>query len=298
MILVLKSSIDIKTGNVVLFVPSGNQKQNILLPKNTFSQVFSYKDLDFDGTFKVLSSTGRFIYQIEYKDKKLNSYSIIKPSSNELRSNRTNSDCVDWWLVTTYHYPDGSSYTTREYVGKTCGDCGGDYMSFCQPDSGGGGGSNATDDQQDNVTYVEADSDDPQVSVGGESTDPNTGIITQNIAYSWKCGKGYALIFRSIYNWIYKSYETAVIEKYNSNDQWKFKANSFSHSSIQIIGVTPLNYDYSTSLGFAIFDHFNGDRQAKVAMEYTVYQRINGSAIGLGQNKSWTVPASQTFNAP
>jgi hypothetical protein len=32
--------------------------------------------------------------------------------------------CTEWYIVTTYHYADGSTYVTEEYVGTTCEDDG------------------------------------------------------------------------------------------------------------------------------------------------------------------------------
>lgn len=42
-----------------------------------------------------------------------------KNTSNETASS-TNSGCIDWYIVTTYTYPDGTQYTTEEYIGTTC----------------------------------------------------------------------------------------------------------------------------------------------------------------------------------
>ena len=50
---------------------------------------------------------------------------------------KTNSVCIDWYLVTTYYYADGTSTQTSEYEGTTCDGCdNGMYESLCPIDGG------------------------------------------------------------------------------------------------------------------------------------------------------------------
>ncbi|MDP3666866.1 MAG: hypothetical protein Q8R50_09305 [Sediminibacterium sp.] len=67
------------------------------------------------------------------------SYGTIQAKQNS-DTKKVNSTCIDWYLVTTYHYSNGSTYQTSEYVGTTCGGCDTpDYQSLCPGGDGGGG---------------------------------------------------------------------------------------------------------------------------------------------------------------
>lgn len=76
--------------------------------------------------------------------------------------------CINWYLITTYYYTDGSSEETKEYVGTTCDSGGGvDYLTPCPDCSGGGSESNETEHEittdftstQNEEAYTEEDSD-------------------------------------------------------------------------------------------------------------------------------------------
>lgn len=104
--------------------------------------MFSGKAVGFDGIYKMLTVTGRWISQFEIKNGRIYSTgSILQKNKNNIsESNQKTNGCIDWYLVTTYHYADGSTYQTREYVGTTCDGCSDpNYQSIC-PDNGGGGG--------------------------------------------------------------------------------------------------------------------------------------------------------------
>lgn len=128
-----------------------------------------------------------------------------------------------------------------------------------------------------------------------EDVDPNTGLITMNVGYKWKCGKGSTRILSNFYNWAYWSYETGVVEKVNANDLWKFQ--SLAHSSIQRIGQTPLMFEYTHELGYAVPNILSDRRAARMEIEFIVYQKIVGPG-GLAQTRSWTVPAQTNCLAP
>ncbi len=62
-------------------------------------------------------------------------------------ANTRGDDCTDWYMITTYTYPDGTQSQTETYVGTTCGngDCGigGPYnqnLECINPGEGGGSG--------------------------------------------------------------------------------------------------------------------------------------------------------------
>ncbi|MEJ7828969.1 MAG: hypothetical protein WKF91_12250 [Segetibacter sp.] len=129
----------ISSGSIVYFLPSDGKKHNSL-PQNTFTNMFSGKAVGLDGVYKILSVTGRWFSQLEIKKGRLFATGSIEQKNKTGRRNQKTSSCIDWYLVTTYHYSDGSSYQTEEYIGTTCDGCDDpDYQSVC-PDGGGGDG--------------------------------------------------------------------------------------------------------------------------------------------------------------
>ena len=65
--------------------------------------------IDLDGTI-----TQRVFYQKYGKIKNVNSNKLTSISA---------SGCIDWYIITTYTFPDGTQYTTEEYIGRTCDEC-------------------------------------------------------------------------------------------------------------------------------------------------------------------------------
>jgi hypothetical protein len=105
----------------------------------------------------------------------------LRLGRNRLANSRTDG-CIDWYIVTTYTYPDGTQYTTEEYYTTTCNgnNCeasnpyGGNLECINQSD---GGGFSALENN-DNVEGVESICDksfkfkkhieiDPTTTVGG-----------------------------------------------------------------------------------------------------------------------------------
>jgi len=142
------------------------------------------------------------------------------------------------------------------------------------------------------ATTIEAVTEDALATLGTETTDPNTGRITLNVGYNWKCGQGSSIIMSGSFNWTYWSYETGVVEKQNPSDTWKFQ--SLTHSSIQRIGQTDPLHNYTHQLGYAVPNILDGRRLARMEIEYVVYQQV----IQTGSTKSWHVPARTICKAP
>lgn len=158
LLIVMDKAGKIKWGEIVYFLPADGKKHNSLSP-NTIQNIFNSKPAD-NGMFKFLSVTGKWINQIEYKNNRLYSHGIIESKKSD-NTQRTTTICIDWYLVTTYHYGDGSTYQTWEYVGTTCDGCDNpDYQSLC-PDGGGGGSGNTQIVTEDISSYEEEyESDD------------------------------------------------------------------------------------------------------------------------------------------
>jgi hypothetical protein len=61
--------------------------------------------------------------------------------------NTRDDGCIDWYIVTTYTYPNGTQYTTEEYLTTTCNNNSceasnpyGEYLECINEGEGGGGG--------------------------------------------------------------------------------------------------------------------------------------------------------------
>lgn len=141
LLLIVKASGEIRKGNLVLYTADNGQSTTI--PDNTFHAVFNTAEPECNGQFRFLSVTGRLIYQLDYKDRRLISAGVVKSKSatDKDASAKTTSDCIDWYLVTTVYFEDGSSYTYEEYLTTTCGNgChDADLAALC-PDDGSAGG--------------------------------------------------------------------------------------------------------------------------------------------------------------
>jgi hypothetical protein len=134
LVAVVNATGTIRKVNIVMFTPEQNQPTIDALPYNTLNSVLNTGDkVAVNGQFKFLTVGGKWIYQLDYKDGKLAAEGIVKKgdkaasgnvganSVNPVRSD--NANCTDWYLVTTFHYNDGSSATTSEFLGTTCIGC-------------------------------------------------------------------------------------------------------------------------------------------------------------------------------
>ena len=137
----------IRDAFVAVYTPTKDQSISTL-PKNTFNNIFhTAKDIT-DGKYRFLSPAGTRRYEVEYRNGYLYSEGRISKTSAAvlvhgtaaitLNDVKTNSVCIDWYLVTTYYYADGTSTQTSEYEGTTCDGCdNGMYESLCPNDGGG-----------------------------------------------------------------------------------------------------------------------------------------------------------------
>ena len=172
LVLVLNNKENISNGNLIQYVSPTGQKS---LPKNTFSKIFTYQNLDCSGRFTVLSVTDFFRYELLFENGKLKSVAEqSKRDSGRSASIRVNG-CMDWYLITTYYYYDGSSSTTEDYLYTTC-----------------------TDDECQNTRVVNGRS--LRMNCGGGSGD---GIVYEYfMSRQWKWTVGQTQLY------VIKSYET------------------------------------------------------------------------------------------
>jgi hypothetical protein len=124
----------IRKGNIVIFTPNNNESVTGL-PDQTFTKIFSSSQPSVMGKFSFLSVTGTRQNEATFTDDNVYSYGSIK--TKDLASSRTTS-CIDWYLVTTYHWADGTTTQDEVYVGTTCDDCSESMMETICPDTGSG----------------------------------------------------------------------------------------------------------------------------------------------------------------
>ena len=128
---------EIRDGNIVLYTPPNPADK--IIPSNTFNAIINTGDPACEGEFKFLSVTGRRLYTLTYRNGSL-AKEVRFIQKNNINS-RTDAICIDWYLVTTIYYTDGTKEETEEYIGTTCRGCDcGDIQCDCPDDGSGGGG--------------------------------------------------------------------------------------------------------------------------------------------------------------
>lgn len=118
---------------------------------NHLADIINFKKSEFNGDVIYRNLKGKFLYTVHYSKDSFG-YSNLTTKSNSKKSTiktsstiKTNNiECIDWYLITTITYTDGSQSVSEEYVGTTChSTCQSDpYQSqnFCDDNPGGGGG--------------------------------------------------------------------------------------------------------------------------------------------------------------
>jgi hypothetical protein len=153
LILVLNAANEIETGNLVLFIPQAGKNIDIL-PGGTFSKIVNKTAPTADGKFKFLTIAGTSVFDIDYEGQQLQSFGKIQQNTN----GQSRNSCIDWYWVTTYHYPDGTSSQTWDYVTTTC-DGDGCYdpelASVCPGGEGEGGNTSLALEPNENIDGVD-----------------------------------------------------------------------------------------------------------------------------------------------
>ena len=222
LVLIMDKSGNIRKGNLVLYIPKNGEIVN-KVPENAFYDIFNTGTPKANGLFKFLGIGGGQIYQLEYNNGKLISSGLMKKGSG--LSNRTESEgCIDWYLVTTYYYTDGTTSQTEEYVGRTCGNNECEDVECLDPGSGGGGGGGGGDLEYHIAAFksnfeINSASEEQSSVLLSETSDIRTK------QYTWTCGK--ALLIKA------KSLEYGTHKKVNNEWQWE----TLEHQSVSINGV-------------------------------------------------------------
>ncbi len=136
---------EVYKGNIVQYVPLNSQ--NRALPKNTLSRLWNCEDVNANGTFTVLTIFDKYLYANTFKDGKKMAYTTLEPKKNNgdvaVINAPGNITCIEYYLITTHYYSDGSTQEFQEYLGTSC-------FRWCVPgeacavkeDDGFGGGGN------------------------------------------------------------------------------------------------------------------------------------------------------------
>lgn len=122
----------------------------MIIKKGIISNLLTNKNINLNIKIRAITIFDQFLKESKFKDGKKEYESIIKEKENvNERKMSLEGNCIDWYLVTTYYFPDGSTYVTSEYVGRTCGNCAiGDPMNqsiICVQENGGSESSNLSD---------------------------------------------------------------------------------------------------------------------------------------------------------
>lgn len=143
LIVVRNSKGEIRRSDIVLFYPKDTTLD--ALPKNSFHDFFTYESLSVDGTLTLISLSDRKQFEMDFRNGKKAEFRLWQ-SRIKNHNQRTSVITIDWYMVTTYYFPDGTTYQTEEYLYTTyLDDCGGDTACLEQFSGGGGGGGVATD---------------------------------------------------------------------------------------------------------------------------------------------------------
>lgn len=156
------------SGNIACYLPKDGKA---ISAANRIADIYRGKLPADSGTVKYMSVTGQRLHQFEFKKGRMTSYGTI--TSKENSSTATNSLCIEWYLVTTYSFNDGSSYQTSEYLGTTCYGCDDpNYGSLCPDYSNGGGTSGSSNPSVDEID-VTVDDNSPGFDPTGGTEVPD-----------------------------------------------------------------------------------------------------------------------------
>jgi len=188
--LITDKSGKIRSGSIVYFQPSDGQKHSEL-PPNTFSNMLRGKEGVLDGVYKMLTPTGRWLSQLKIKDGKIISTANVQAKNKEINSSHRIDMCIDWYLVTTYHWADGSSTESEDYLGTTCDDCDNpEYASICPGNGGGGSGDNTPPDSTSDHHVDDCVTSESQDVTGTDPTGTDLSSVF-TIAVTWHAEVSY-----------------------------------------------------------------------------------------------------------
>ncbi len=267
---------NVKQGRILYFIP--REKNKAHLTKSSIINVLQDRTQPNDGEFKIMDITGNWVAQKEYKNRKLYSTGIISPKQGS--NIQSTAICIEWYLTSTYYFPDGSIYTTTEYVGTTCSGCNSpEYMSLCPPEEGGSGSecnlspeialgfANATTTQSHAATL-----DD--FSTGAEVIDPISGVISKSANLKpWRFLS--ATIHDYFISWQidYSAYYNGRVYKTTSSSNWKWEYVTYQNFA-QTFGIMPLCYGIDVTVTPGETEITDNGTKAKSYLSYTAICKV------------------------
>ncbi|MET0395137.1 MAG: hypothetical protein ABW019_18465 [Chitinophagaceae bacterium] len=149
LVLVMDEGGNINKGNLVQYIPETKQA-GTAIPHHAFSQLYNAEDVATDGRFAMLSIFDRLLFEAGYKGGQRVSFAQIRPKDKQRHTAAKEPEiCIDWYLVTTYYYLDGTREVREEYLFTTCSGGGCQPNELCDEFEGGTGGANFVDYQYD-----------------------------------------------------------------------------------------------------------------------------------------------------
>lgn len=273
----------IKNGNIVQLTDSEAGTGNI--DANDLSAIFNNNEVNLTGKVRVLTITDRYLYELNYRNKRLYSFSKMSPK-HSVSSSLTETECIDWFIVTTITYPDGTTFTTEEFIGRTCGSTG------CIPvdptveiedceGSGNGGGGGEECCVPSNFQVTSNTTTQTQSPICGlEGIDPITGRPIKTCTLSWTFLTNHLLF----YTWSYVSREQVNLEK--EAGQWKIK--SVQHAGMDMQGTIPFCVSSSCNITSSV-PSINANRTGgQMQIYYTTSMNVHCCP--------WCSPNSNTDN--
>lgn len=125
LLLSLSSDETIKKGAIVQYVPESAGQGGV--PKATFANIFSSRNIGSSGQFVISTIAGRYKYDLTFKNGQLTELREIskgkKIASVETSTERS-GECWNFYLTTTTRYEDGTTETETTYLGTQCFQCG------------------------------------------------------------------------------------------------------------------------------------------------------------------------------
>lgn len=147
LVLVMDKGGDINKGNLVQYIPE-NKQAGTPLPHDAFFLLYNAEDVTTDGRFVLLSIFDRFLFEASYKDGQRVSFAEMRPKDKQRNTAAKEAKtCIDWYLITTYYYLDGTREIREEYLYTTCSDSSCQPNELCDEFEGGTGGANFVDYQ-------------------------------------------------------------------------------------------------------------------------------------------------------
>jgi len=204
-------------------------------------------------------------FTVKDKRRKIISTANVQAKNKEINSSHRIDMCIDWYLVTTYHWADGSTTESWDYLGTTCDDCDNPEMASICPDDGGGGGGAPPDPI---VGENDATGDDSETDPG--SGGPGSGGVLLSVVYKATVAWSFNSATRD-FNYINQTMPTATpaTQDYQNNNgnwdrlnvevlNWSTSQTRLSYNAVSVQWYFEAQWSYVLyQAGTYMTSHFN-----------------------------------------